>query len=100
MRATRTASGVLVMYIDAVAVTECVDTGVPSADNEQDLTIGCTHGAVGPPPGGVEPPIWFFPGVIDAPAMWNVALTAAQIEAVHVVGPGAHARWTRWFLGV
>ena len=85
--ATRTESGTLVMYIDAVAVTECVDTGVPSADNYQDLTIGCTHGAIGPPPGGEEPPIWFFPGVIDAPSMWNVALTAAEIEAVHISGP-------------
>jgi hypothetical protein len=88
--ATRDASGALVLYIDALAVAECAGTGVPSADNFQDLTIGCTHGAVGPPPGGEEPPIWFFSGVIDSPAMWNRALTPEQIEAVHVGTPDAH----------
>ncbi len=84
--ATRRASGELVMYVDGQAVADCVQTGVPSADNFQDLTIGCTHGFIGPPPNGIEPPIWFFPGRIDEPAMWNIAMTASQIEDVYSAG--------------
>jgi len=84
--ATRTASGNLVMYVDGQVVADCVQTGVPSADNFQDLTIGATHGIQGPPPGGKEPPTWFFPGRIDEPAMWNIAMTESQIEIVFSAG--------------
>ncbi len=84
--ATRTASGDLVMYVDGQAVAECTNTGVPSADNFQDLTIGCTHGTIGPPPGGEEPPVWFFPGLIDEPAMWNVALSSEDVQLLHSDG--------------
>ena len=84
--ATRTASGDLVMYVDGQAVAECGQTGVPSSDNFQDLTIGCTHGTIGPPPGGEEPPTWFFPGLIDEPAMWNVALSPEDVQLLHTDG--------------
>lgn len=84
--ATRSASGDLAMYVDGQTVVNCVKTGVPSSDNFQDLTIGCTHGFIGPPPGGIEPPIWFFPGRIDDPAMWNIAITASQMEEVYLLG--------------
>jgi hypothetical protein len=83
--ATRTAGGDLVMYVDGQAVADCTQTGVPSADNFQDLTIGCTHGFIGPPP-GEEPPIWFFPGQIDEPAMWNLAMSALQMQDVYATG--------------
>ena len=96
--ATRSATGELVMYVDGQVVADCVQTGVPSSDNFQDLTIGCTHGTIGPPPGGEEPPIWFFPGRIDEPAMWNIAMTASQIDDVYVAGvdpqsPGLVGLW-------
>ena len=83
---TRTASGDLVMYVDGQDVADCVQTGVPSSDNFQDLTIGCTHGYIGPPPGGEEPPVWFFPGRIDEPAMWSIAMTPSQMADVYFVG--------------
>ncbi len=83
---TRAASGLLVMYVDGQVVAECVQTAVPSSDNSQDLTIGCTHGIQGPPPGGIEPPTWFFPGRIDEPAMWNIAMTASRVQDVYAVG--------------
>ncbi len=50
--ATRNSSGTLVMYVDGQAEATFTRTGVPSANNAQDLTIGCTHGTIGPPPGG------------------------------------------------
>lgn len=84
--ATRTASGELAMYVDGVLVAECSGTGVPSADNAQDLTIGCTHGYIGPPPGGEEPPIWFFSGRIDEPAMWSRSMSPSELEAVFSSG--------------
>jgi len=83
---TRGASGVLALYIDGEKRAGCDGTGVPSSNNFQDLSIGCTFGAIGPPPGGIEPPIWFFPGLIDEPAMWNVALSDTQIGDVFSVG--------------
>ena len=58
----------------------------PSSNNFQDLSIGCTFGIIGPPPGGVEPPTWFFPGQIDEPAMWDVALSNAEIADIYNVG--------------
>lgn len=87
---TRSASGVLVLYVDGQAESTCTQTGVPSSNNFQSLTIGCTHGTIGPPPGGIEPPIWFFPGLIDEPAMWNVALEAGEVSTVfeNGVDPG------------
>ena len=95
---TRDASGELVLYIDGQPVTACQQTGVPSSNNFQFLTIGCTHGTIGPPPGGIEPPVWFFAGLIDEPAMWNVALTGAEIVDVYLNGvnptsPGLVGYW-------
>ena len=77
---TRDASGTLVFYIDGEERARCEGTGIPSSNNRQFLSFGATHGTIGPPPGGVEPPIWFFPGEIDDPAMWNRSLSAAEIE--------------------
>jgi len=89
--ATRDVAGLLNLYVDGIAVATCTGTAEPSTDNSQDLTIGCTHGTIGPPPGGEEPPTWFFPGRIDEPAMWNLALTASQVLDVfsNGVDPGA-----------
>lgn len=81
--ATRDLSGQLGLYIDGQSRAQCSQTGVPSSNNFQVLSIGCTHGTIGPPPGGVEPPIWFFPGAIDDPAVWNVALSQTEIEQVY-----------------
>ena len=83
---TRDASAALALYIDGEQRAGCEGTGVPSSNNFQDLSIGCTFGTIGPPPGGIEPPIWFFPGLIDEPAMWNVALSDLQIADVFSVG--------------
>ena len=83
---TRDASAALALYIDGEQRAGCEGTGVPSSNNFQDLSIGCTFGTIGPPPGGIEPPIWFFPGLIDEPAMWNVALSDSQIADVFSVG--------------
>ncbi len=83
--ATRDASGELVIYIDGNEQVTCQSTGLPSPNNAQFLTIGCTHGTIGIPQ-GPEPPIWFFPGEIDEPAMWNVALTEAEIAEVYLGG--------------
>ncbi len=85
--ATCDATGALALYVDGQSRTTCTGTGVPSSNNFQDLTIGSTHGSIGPlPPGGTEPPIWFFPGLIDDPAMWSVSLSAPQIGNVHANG--------------
>lgn len=96
---TRDASGDLVLYIDGQIVTTCQQTAIPSSNNFQFLTIGSTHGTIGPPPGGVEPPIWFLAGLIDEPAMWNVALTGTEIADVHLNGvnpgsPGLVGYWS------
>ncbi len=64
---TRDASGTLVFYIDGEERARCEGTGIPSSNNRQFLSFGATHGTIGPPPGGIEPPIWFFPGEIDDP---------------------------------
>ena len=86
---TRNALGELLIYIDGGERATCQSTGLPSSNNAQFLTIGCTHGAIGPVK--VEPPIWFFPGKIDEPAMWNVALSEAEVAEVFLQGvdPGA-----------
>ena len=76
---TRDWSGTLLMYIDGELRASCNGTGIPSSDNYQDLSIGCTFGYIGPPPGGIEPPIWFFPGNIDEPTIWNITLSHEQI---------------------
>ena len=75
---TRNDARTLAFYIDGEMRASCEGTGIPSSNNFQDLSIGSTFGTIGPPPGGVEPPVWFFPGLIDQPAMWNVALTDAR----------------------
>ena len=84
--ATRDAAGTLRLFVDGVTQAECSDTGLPSANNFQDLTIGCTHGWIGPPPDGEEPPVWFFPGLIDEPAMWSVALSTEDVQLLHTDG--------------
>ena len=84
---TRDASGTLVFYVDAIEQARCEGTGTPSSNNRQFLSVGATHGQIGPlPPGGKEPPIWFFPGEIDDPAMWSRSLSPAEIQAVHEMG--------------
>ncbi len=89
--ATRNSAGDLSLYIDGVEVASCGGTGTPSSQNSQFLTIGCTHFFVGPPPGGEEPTAWFFGGLIDEPAIWNIALTGSQVLDVFLKGvdPGA-----------
>ncbi len=85
--ATRDGAGTLVLYVDGVQHISCSATGVPSSNNFHDLSIGSTFGSIGPlPPGGVEPPIWFFGGLIDEPFMWNVALNGQQIEQIFTDG--------------
>ena len=96
---TRDAGGTLVFYLDGDERARCEETGVPSSDNQQFLSIGATHGIIGPPPGGVEPPIWFFDGDIDDAAMWNVSLSAGEVEALVEAGverssPGLVGYWT------
>lgn len=87
--ATRTSAGTLVLYVDGTAAKTFTRTGVPSKDNAQDLTIGCSHGYRGRPPGGIEPPTWFFNGIIDEPAMWNRALSAAEVNNIYRNGVNA-----------
>ena len=84
--ATRELSGRLDLYIDGESRAQCEQTGVPSSNNFQRMSIGCTFGIIGPPPGGVEPPTWFFPGAIDEPAVWNVALSRTDVQQVYDVG--------------
>jgi len=83
---TRDTSGILALYIDGENRAGCEETGVPSSNNFQDLSIGCTYGFIGPPPNGIEPPIWFFPGIIDEPAVWNRALNQDEISALFASG--------------
>ncbi len=83
---TRDDAGALALYVDGEMRASCEGTGIPSSNNFQDLSIGSTFGTIGPPPGGVEPPTWFFPGLIDEPAMWNVALSDTQITDIFSSG--------------
>ena len=83
---TRNAEETMTFYVDGERRSVCANTGVPSIDNFQDLTIGATHGTVGPPPGGIEPPTWFFPGLIDDAAVWDTSLSDMQVLAVYVNG--------------
>jgi len=76
---TRNHNGELNFYIDGEIVAECSNTGIPSSDNFQDVSIGCTFGAIGPPPDGIEPPIWFFNGQIDNPSIWNLSFTHEDV---------------------
>ncbi len=97
---TRDESGDLVFYIDGGERAHCEDTGTPSSNNRQFLSIGATHGSIGRLPAGAdEPPVWFLPGEIDDPAMWNRSLTAAEVETVHGAGvdpasPGLVGFWS------
>ena len=86
---TRDAAETMTFYVDGERRSVCGNTGVPSTDNFQDLTIGSTHGFLGPPPNGIEPPIWFFPGLIDDAAVWNLALSDADVLAVFTDGVDA-----------
>jgi hypothetical protein len=88
---TRSTEATMTFYIDGERRSVCLNTGVPSIDNAQDLTIGATHGTIGPPPGGVEPPTWFFPGRIDDAAVWNTALSDLDVLAVYTDGVDASA---------
>ena len=84
---TRDAGRTLIFYIDGEERARCEGTGTPSSNNRQFLSFGATHGQIGPlPPGGKEPPIWFFPGEIDDPAMWNRSLAAAEIDGLRQTG--------------
>jgi len=75
----RDSLGTLSMYVDGELRATCNGTGIPSSNNYQDLSIGCTFGSIGPPPDGIEPPIWFFSGKIDEPTIWNDALSHEKI---------------------
>ena len=88
---TRNAEETITFYVDGERRSVCDNTGVPSTDNFQDLTIGSTHGFLGPPPNGIEPPIWFFPGLIDNAAVWDTDLSDAEVLAVYIDGVDASA---------
>ena len=96
---TRDEGGTLVFYIDGEERARCEGTGIPSRNNQQFLSVGATHGAIGRPPDGKEPPIWFFPGEIDDPAMWNRSISATEIETlqqdgVDLTSPGLVGSWS------
>ena len=84
--ATRDVTGDLSLYVDGESRASCEGTGIPSSNNVQDLTIGSTHGTIGPPPGGIEPPTWFFPGLIDEPSMWNIPMANTEIKDIFTSG--------------
>jgi hypothetical protein len=96
---TRDESGELVFYINGEERARCEATGKPSSNNQQFLSLGATHGSIGRLPAGeTEPPVWFLPGEIDDPAMWNRSLTAAEISDVQQDGvdpasPGLVGFW-------
>ncbi len=83
---SRDASGELVIHVDGDERMTCTGSALPSSNNFQDLTFGCTHGTIGPPPGGEEPPIWFFRGAIDEVAIWNRALSSGEVGDVFASG--------------
>ena len=83
--ATRNSSGRLDMYVDGKLVKTFTSSLIPSSNNKQWINIGCTMGIFGPPPPPPRP-AWFFRGMIDEPAMWNVALSAAQVASVYTGG--------------
>ena len=57
MALTRDGGGTLVFYVDGAERARCEGTGIPSSNNRQFLSLGATHGQIGPlPPGGREPP--------------------------------------------
>ena len=89
--ARRDAGGNLAVFVDGVRRASCQGTGVPSANNRQVVSIGCTFGTIGPPAGGIQPAVWFFPGLIDEPAMWSRALGDAEIASISANGvdPGS-----------
>ena len=97
--ATRDTAGTVELYVDGLGVGSFASTGVPSSFNQQFLTFGCTNGAFGPPSmSNVVVPRWFFPGQIDEPSIWNVALSAAQIQGIYSGGvdlgsPGLVGFW-------
>ncbi len=96
---TRDANGTLVFYIDGEERARCEGTGTPSSNNRQFLSFGATHGTIGPPPGGKEPPTWFLSGEIDAAAMWNRSLSALEIEGlqqdgIDLASPGLVGSWS------
>jgi hypothetical protein len=81
LAATRNLAGAVALYVDGQLKASFNSTGVPSSANNQYLTFGCTHGTFGPPsPSNPVKPLWFFPGRIDEPSMWNVALSAIQVQ--------------------
>jgi len=88
---TRSAEGVINFYVDGERRSVCENTGVPSANNFQDMSIGATFGTIGPPPGGVEPPTWFFEGLIDDAAVWNTNLSDADVLSVYTNGVDANS---------
>jgi hypothetical protein len=45
----RNAEETMTFYVDGERRSVCENTGVPSIDNMQDLTIGATHGIIAPP---------------------------------------------------
>ncbi|HIA30483.1 MAG TPA: hypothetical protein EYN82_02520, partial [Candidatus Marinimicrobia bacterium] len=97
--ATRDGSGTLSIYIDGELRASCEGTGIPSSDNYQNLSIGCTFGFIGPPPDGIEPPIWFFTGQIDEPTMWNESLSHEEIvdlfiSNININSPELIGYWT------
>ena len=63
-------------------------TGVPSSNNFQVLSIGCTFGTIGRRRVAWSL-VWFFPGHIDDAAVWDHALTGAEVAAVFDSGVDA-----------
>ena len=84
--ASRDGGGNLALFVDGMRRASCRGIGVPSANNRQVLTMGCTFGTIGPPVGGRQPLVWFFPGLINEAAMWTRALGNAEIASMSVDG--------------
>ena len=90
--ATRDDAGTLKLYVDGIEEISCSATGVPSSNSFHDLSIGSTFGQIGPlGPGEVEPPTWFFSGLIDEAFMWNVALDEQEMEQLFSNGVNSDA---------
>lgn len=90
--ATRNGAGAVALYLDGQQVAFYGTSGVPSSANSQVLSIGCTNGTFGPPgPNNPVHPLWFFPGLIDEPSIWNIALSSSQMQSLFTDGvdPGA-----------